>query len=175
MLNNFLSEGDELIKQIKRELNDTPFIAKREMYSTFAEVNNGWNEFKTNCRTNPGQLIGGPSVSVDMPSTSDGSRFDNRMQLAKGITILEKTSQSLHRASQAAREAEGTNPMNLMDLMNLTEVNSPNSDSPTHSLIKLWATRCRSHSNSTCHFPSSRNGNAHIDRTGYDLDTGRHW
>ena len=110
MLNNFLGEGDELIKQIKKELNETPYIAKRDMYNTFAGVNNEWSEFKTNCRTNPGQLIGGPSVRLDMPSTSNeasNSRFDRNMQLAKGITILEKTSASLHRASQAAREAEG--------------------------------------------------------------------
>ena len=113
MLNNFLSEGDELIKQIKRELNETPYIAKREMYNAFAGVNTDWMTFKMNCKTNPGQLIGGPSVLVDMPSTSNGTRsqssgFDKNMQLAKGVAILEKTSQSLHRASQAAREAEGT-------------------------------------------------------------------
>ena len=114
VLNNFLSEGDELIKQIKKELNETPFIAKRQMYALFSEVNTDWNSFRSNCKNDPGQLIGGPSVRVDMPSTSgadfaSNNRFDRNMQLAKGITILEKTSQSLHRASQAARESEGAN------------------------------------------------------------------
>ena len=64
-----------------------------------------------NCKKNPSLIIGGPSVLVDISSTSNASssnnRFDTNLNLAKGITILEKTSQSLHRASQIAREAEG--------------------------------------------------------------------
>ena len=47
ILNNFLSEGDELIKQIKKELNETPYNARKEMVNFFAEINQ-WNTFKVN-------------------------------------------------------------------------------------------------------------------------------
>lgn len=52
-----------------------------------------------------------------MPTTSN-NRFDTNLNLAKGITILEKTSQSLHRASQAAREAEEIGTNTLVELGN---------------------------------------------------------
>lgn len=99
------------------------------MYSTFSEINNGWNSFKISSKTNPGLLIGGPSVLIDVPSTSNdnyvfpqsssNNRFDTNLNLAKGITILEKTSQSLHRASQAARESEavGTDTLTVLGMI----------------------------------------------------------
>ena len=82
------------------EVDQAPFIARKEMNNVYAEMSGSWNSFKNNCRSNPGLIMGGPSIADEQRN------FDLNMQLAKGITVLERTSDSLYRASQVAKESE---------------------------------------------------------------------
>jgi hypothetical protein len=101
-LNNLFCDGEEILKQIRMEVDQAPFIARKEMNTLFAELSGSWNSFKNNCRSNPGLVMGGPSIADE----SSAQNFDLNLQLSKGITILERTSDSLYRASQVAKESE---------------------------------------------------------------------
>ncbi|XP_053204105.1 uncharacterized protein LOC128388698 isoform X2 [Panonychus citri] len=62
VLNNMFTEGDRILDSMKREVDQSPSLVKTEMNSNWATINGEWAKFKTIARTNPGTLIGGPSI-----------------------------------------------------------------------------------------------------------------
>ncbi|XP_053214347.1 vesicle transport through interaction with t-SNAREs homolog 1B-like [Panonychus citri] len=103
VLNNMFTEGDRILDSMKREVDQSPSLVKTEMNSNWATINGEWAKFKTIARTNPGTLIGGPSIE---PSTSNPIDFETNLKVTKGIQILQKTGASLTRAQMIAKESE---------------------------------------------------------------------
>ncbi|RWS08162.1 Vesicle transport through interaction with t-SNAREs 1B-like protein [Dinothrombium tinctorium] len=102
-LNNALSEGDGIVLLMKKEVDLAPLLARSELLADWTNVNREWSVFKITCRTNPGSLIGGPSISNPDGRAID---FESNMNLMKGVSILERTNESVTRATQVARESE---------------------------------------------------------------------
>lgn len=89
-LNKLLSEGDLIINMMKKEVDTAPFMARNDMLSRWQLVFRDWNSFK--------QSIKQSTVSIGMSNTDQ--------VLNRGISILERTGDSLARAESVARESE---------------------------------------------------------------------
>lgn len=103
VLNNMFSEGDKIIDYMKNEVDMAPSLVKTEMNFNWSQITADWNDYKNTARTNPGALIGGPSIA---PSTSRPVDFETNLKVTKGIQILQKTGASLSRAQMIAKETE---------------------------------------------------------------------
>lgn len=94
-LNDLLSEGDGLVLLMRKEVDLAPLTARNEMQTRWSLVNGEWASFKRSCKSGPGAFA------------EDGSRPQAiQANLIKGTAILEKTQQSVFRATQVAQESE---------------------------------------------------------------------
>ena len=99
-LNNLLSEGEELLRAMQQEVRMAPPGVRPEMDSRLGAQRREWNNFERSSRS---QLLMTSSPSgPSRPGTS--ARLEDN--LAQGTAILEKTSQSIMRATQVAQESE---------------------------------------------------------------------
>ena len=89
-LNKLFSEGDLIINMMKKEVDTAPFMARNDMLNRWQLVFKDWNSFKQSIKQN--------TVSIGMSSTDQ--------VLNRGISILERTGDSLARAESVARESE---------------------------------------------------------------------
>lgn len=89
-LNKLFSEGDLIINMMKKEVDTAPFMARNDMLNRWQLVFKDWNSFK--------QSIKQSTVSIGMSNTDQ--------VLNRGISILERTGDSLARAESVARESE---------------------------------------------------------------------
>lgn len=101
-LNALNSEGDGIVLLMKKEAELAPAAARNEMQSRWALVNGEWASFKRDCKMNPGSLS-----DTDRPTPLQAN-------LIRGTAIMERTSQSVFRATQVAQESEqiGTEVVN---------------------------------------------------------------
>ncbi|RWS25610.1 hypothetical protein B4U80_05159 [Leptotrombidium deliense] len=102
-LNNALSEGEGIVLLMKKEVDMAPGLARSELLGDWTQVNKDWSVFKITCKTNPGSLIGGPNILNTDGRSVD---FERNMNLMKGVSILERTNESVLRATQVAKESE---------------------------------------------------------------------
>jgi len=91
-LNKLLSEGDAIINLMKREVDLTPVSVKNEMLQNWVSVSGKWNSFKANVRNN--------SFAFGLNNQS------TNQSLSRGISILERTNESVMRSEMVARETE---------------------------------------------------------------------
>ena len=89
-LNKLCSEGDSIIMMMKREVDSTPVLVRSEMMDNWTRMSQEWKSFKADIRST-GWL------SADTSPTNVFSR---------GISILERTNQSVLRAEMVSRESE---------------------------------------------------------------------
>lgn len=75
---------------MKKEVDTAPFMARNDMLNRWQLVFKDWNSFKQSIKQN--------TVSIGMSSTDQ--------VLNRGISILERTGDSLARAESVARESE---------------------------------------------------------------------
>lgn len=99
-LNFKIAEGDQLIERMRKEVDCLPGIIRSEVSLQWSQLNGDWTNFKISCKTNPGLIIGGPSL----PGSAED--FERNLKVAKGIQVLERTGESLMRAQKVAKESE---------------------------------------------------------------------
>ncbi len=86
------SEGDAIINLMKREVDLTPVSFRNEMLQNWVSVSGKWNSFKANVRND------------SFPFGSNNQ--STNQSLSRGISILERTNESVMRAEMVARESE---------------------------------------------------------------------
>jgi len=91
MLNKLCSEGDGILQMMKREVDSTPQLVRSEMQDNWVQVSEQWNSFKTNARNS---------------RPISWNEFSPNETLNRGISILERTNQSVMRAEMVSRESE---------------------------------------------------------------------
>lgn len=103
-----ISDGDQMIEAMRKEVDSLPSFVRSEVSLNWSQLNADWTNFKISCKTNPGVIIGGPSLA------SPGPDFERNLNVVKGIQALERTGQSLMRAQLVAKESEqiGTEVIN---------------------------------------------------------------
>lgn len=85
-LNKLCAEGDAIILMMKREVDSTPVLVRSEMMDNWRQVSQEWTSYKEELRSNN-------SLAADNV-------------LSRGISILERTNQSVLRAEMVSRESE---------------------------------------------------------------------
>ncbi|KAI1306016.1 Vesicle transport through interaction with t-SNAREs -like protein 1B [Halotydeus destructor] len=93
-LNGLLGEGDKIVSQMKREADMSPLHARNEMQTRWSLVNGEWASFRRTCRSSLNSKLTRPTVS---PLSGN---------LIQGTSIMERTGQSIFRATQVAQESE---------------------------------------------------------------------
>ena len=91
-LNKLCSEGDAVLHLMKREVDSTPTLVKNEMLTNWTKVSSDWIGFKANIRSNR--------------SSVGWNDFSPNETLSRGISVLERTNQSVLRAEMVSRESE---------------------------------------------------------------------
>ena len=103
-LNGLLSEGDNTVLLMRKEVDIAPRPVKDEMQSRWSIVNGEWASFKRQVRT--GGLRSSTASPFSNPSVNP--------TLVRGTSIMERTGASIQRATMVAQESEaiGTEVVN---------------------------------------------------------------
>ena len=135
IINKMFIEGDNLMEQIKIEVEKCPVSVQSEMNGRLFAIRNEWNAFKKTARR-PALLPG--ALGRDGLSSSSGRQMTRSAVLNQGIDSLQNTSMGLHRAEIVARESEeiGTNVLDELNSQRETLINSRTRLDETNANLK---------------------------------------